>query len=105
LAIQLLPISVLYIALQLPPTVLYAAYTVGVPFSVGIEYYGDGLYFTYWIILLTPFVSVVSLPEWKTKCRNLFFFCQKRNAVGVETLTVVRSKIGQTPAAALIARY
>ncbi len=105
LTAQLLPISVLYIALQLPPMILYAAYSASVPYSIGINYYGDGLYFTYWIILLTSLASVVSLPDSKSKCRNLFFFWRKRHAIGSETLTMIRSKIGRTPAAALTARY
>jgi hypothetical protein len=94
---QLLPISILYMAMQLPPMILYAAYTGGVSFQVGSVYYSDALYFTYWLVLLTPFATVLSLPDLKTKCRNLLFWRRNR-AVQPVAIEMARRNVNQ-PAA------
>ena len=101
LAGQLLPISILYLLLQFPPTILYAAYTFGLlPWSVGADYYSDSFFFSYWVILFTPFASIISLPDLKMKCTNVVLFWRKRRAVGPTVLTISRRNLGQTPAVA-----
>jgi hypothetical protein len=104
MAIQLLPVSALYISLQLPPMILYAGYAGGLAYTVGGNYYGDALFFNYWVILFTPFASVMSLPELRTKCRNVILFWRRRRVVAPETLMVARSRAGQTPAAVITIR-
>jgi hypothetical protein len=91
---QLLPISVLYIAMQLPVMILYAGYSGGLSYRVGINYYSDGFYFTYWVVLLTPFATVISLPDLKTKCRNLLFWRRNR-AVQPVAIEMARRNINQ----------
>ncbi|UJR22124.1 hypothetical protein I4U23_025188 [Adineta vaga] len=81
MALQLLPISTLYLLIQFPPIILYAAYAAGVPYSFGSGYYADGLFFTYWIVLFNPFACALSLPDLKTKVRNVIFFWRRQNAV------------------------
>ena len=95
LSLQLLPISGLYMVIQLPPMVLYAAYTGGLNRTILSDWYGDGLFFTYWLIMITPFVTVLSLPDKKTKCRKLFWFCQRNNVVVPTFLARSRSKARQ----------
>jgi hypothetical protein len=95
MALQLLPISILHLALQFPPYLLYAAYTGGLSSSVGSNYYTDGIFFTYWVILFTPFATVLSLPELKTKCKQLLFW-RRRRAVQPEMLAMTRRNVGQT---------
>jgi len=97
LAAQLLPISALYIVLQVPPTILYAAYSGGLPKSVASSYYSDTLYFTYWIVLFMPFATALSLPELGRKCRNVVFFWQRKHVVGPEILPMAQLKVHQTP--------
>ena len=74
MAVQLLSISAIYFFFLLPPMCLNAAYAAGVSFDVGSEYFSTAMYFTYYTILLTPFVSAVSLPELRAKCQQVFHF-------------------------------
>jgi hypothetical protein len=93
LTLQLLPISFLYIALQLPPMIMYTAYTAGMSWDVGANYYGDALTFTYWVILFNPLASVVSLPGLKTKCKNVVFFWRARQAIRPEIMEMTPRSI------------
>ncbi|CAF1251024.1 unnamed protein product [Adineta steineri] len=96
MALQLLPISCLYIFLQLPPMSLYAAYSVGLPRTIGSDYFNDSLFFSFYIVLLTPFACAMSLPELRTKCRNLTLFWRRIHAVDpMQTVTVARIKVGR----------
>jgi hypothetical protein len=96
LTLQLLPISVLYIAIQLPPMILYAAYTVGLSRSVGANYLADGQFFTCWVVFFTPFATIISLPDLRTKCKRVIFFWRSVHAVGPQTLSVTHRTVGQT---------
>ncbi|CAF0775568.1 unnamed protein product [Adineta steineri] len=96
LALQLLPISCLYIFLQLPPMSLYAAYSAGLPRTVGGDYFDDSLVFSFYIILLTPFAGAMSLPELRTKRRNILLFWRKRRVVDpMQPAAVTRAKVGR----------
>ncbi|CAF1406972.1 unnamed protein product [Adineta ricciae] len=81
LAGQLLLISALYVSLQFPPMILYAAYSIGLPCEIGADYYNNSMFFTYWIILFTPFTIVVSLPELQMNFRRLMLFWRHRNSI------------------------
>jgi hypothetical protein len=98
MALQLLPISALYILLQLPPMILYAAYSAGLSPNIAADYFGDSLLFTIWVILFTPFACALSLPDLGTKCRNVILFWQRSGAVGPTVLMRTHSKNGQTGA-------
>lgn len=97
LAIQLLPIATLYIALQLPTMILYAAYSIGLSRTVAADYYSDSLFFMYWIILFTPFVSTFSLPDLKMKCRDVWLFWRKKRPIDLEILALTQSKTSSKP--------
>jgi hypothetical protein len=100
---QLLPISLLYIMLQLPPMILYAAYSGGLQLTVAaFNYFFESLFFMYWIILLTPFACVVSLPDLKIKCRNLLFW-RRRNVVQPVSNETAHRNFGQTVAVVPVA--
>jgi hypothetical protein len=94
---QLLPIAVLYLAMQFPPMIFYTLYAAGVPYSVGSDYYSDGYYFTYWVVLLTPFATVISLPNLKTKFLKLLFWRRNR-VVQPVAIEMARRNVNQ-PAA------
>jgi hypothetical protein len=64
------------------------------------DYYGDSLYFCFWIILFTSFTSGVSLRELKTKCRNLILFWRSKRTVGPQILKLTDLKVGQAAAVA-----
>ncbi|CAF1357163.1 unnamed protein product [Adineta ricciae] len=72
---QLLSISSLYIVLSLPAMLIYTMCAVGVPCnSTAIDFFYNYLYIYYFIIFLTPFVSIVSLPELRAKFQHLMRF-------------------------------
>ncbi len=98
LALQLLPISTLYLVLQFPEMILYAAYTGGLSRSIAADYYPDSVCFTYWVILFTPFAISMSLPNLKRKCRNAILFWRRNPAVGPEVLMNNPRNVDQTPA-------
>ena len=74
LVIQLLPILVIYVFIYFPPTVLYTAYIGGLPTSVGGDFYSFCMYFSYYGVLLTPFGSLIALPELKKKWKQVILF-------------------------------
>jgi hypothetical protein len=99
LTLQLLPISLLYMAIQLPPMIMYAAYTGGLNRNVGADYYFDAFAFTYWTILFTPFACLVSVPDLKTKCRKVIFFWRRNRAVRPHPHPLARPNVIQMRAA------
>ncbi|CAF3773805.1 unnamed protein product [Adineta steineri] len=98
MALQLLPISMLYIVLQFIWVLMYAFYSAGVPRSVGASFYTDIRAFGTWPILFTPFATVISLPEFGKKCQQLIFFWRPQRAVHPQPLTVNRQNGNQTVA-------
>ncbi len=74
IATQLLPICIFYILLQLPPMILYIAYSIGLSQSVAADYYSDCTYFRYWIMLFIPFIYVTSLTKLQKNTGMLFSF-------------------------------
>lgn len=92
---QLLPISILYMALQFPPMFLYAAYSAGLARTVASGYYSDANFFSYWAVLLTPFASVISLPDLKSKCLKLLFW-RKKCVIQPTTTEVTRRNVNQS---------
>ena len=92
MAVQLLSISAIYFVFLLPPMLLYAAYTAGVSRNVGAYYYSVANFFGYYVVLLTPFVCLVSLPELQAKCRQLFPFRTTRS-IASTSMTVNQAAV------------
>lgn len=90
LAGQLLPISALYLLLALPPMILYAAAAAGISSALTTDYFDDSSFFLYWVLLFTPFASIISLPELKRKCTKIFFFWHASRVVQPQTLIMGR---------------
>ncbi|CAF3043576.1 unnamed protein product, partial [Rotaria sp. Silwood2] len=87
MAVQLLSISAVFIFLNVPPMILKTARTAGLPANIVADYETDSFYFTYFIIFLTPVVSIFSLPELRTKFEKITAVGhQIRRAVVTETL-------------------
>ena len=95
MAVQLLPVSALNLALQFPSMILYTAYSAGLPRTIGTDYYAESVFFRFWIILFTPFVCAVSLPELRAKCLNTILFWQRRRAVAPHLMTTTGTRGGQ----------
>ncbi|CAF3191588.1 unnamed protein product [Rotaria sp. Silwood2] len=87
MAVQLLSISAVFIFLNVPPMILKTARTAGLPVNIVADYETDSFYFTYFVIFLTPVVSIFSLPELRTKFEKITAVGhQIRRAVVTETL-------------------
>ena len=100
MAVQVLSISAIYFMFLLPPMILYAGYTAGLSRDVGADYYAVANFFGYYVILLTPFVCLVSLPELQSKCKQLFSFRTARS-IGPASLTA--NQAAMAPRAMLVA--
>ena len=83
MAVQLLSISAIYFVFLLPTLVFNSAYTFGLSRDVARD--------TFYSVLLAPFVCAVSLPELRSKCRQLLF-CRGRQAVGPVLIAITRTK-------------
>ncbi|CAF1529813.1 unnamed protein product [Adineta ricciae] len=96
MAVQLLSISLVYMALDAPPMVLNAAYLWGLSTDVAAQYYSDMLDLSLWVILFTPFASVTSIPDLKTKSVNALMFWRGRHTVAPVTVTNTHRAANQT---------
>jgi hypothetical protein len=94
MALQLLSISAIYFIFLLPPMVINTAYTVGLPWDGGSDYYWATMYLGYYTVLLTPFVCVMSLPELRAKFKQLFF-CRRTRAIAPISMTSTRKNASQ----------
>ena len=81
MSVQLLSISAIYFVFLLPPMTMYAVYTAGVSWRVASNYFSIALYFTYYTVLLTPFVCAASLPTTRRKFQRPAFL-RGRRAIG-----------------------
>jgi hypothetical protein len=64
---QLLSISAIYFVFLFPPMILLTAYSAGLSYSFGADFYSASLYFSYFVTILIPFVCTVVLPELRAK--------------------------------------
>jgi hypothetical protein len=82
MTVQLLSISFLYLIFSFPFILVTVMYLCGLLYSV----YGDFLpyadFSSYFILLLFPFVCVLSLPELRAKIKNIFRFRRHARALG-----------------------
>ena len=78
MAIQLLAISVLYLILYIPVTLVEFAHFCGVPEEIGGNFIVYAEFFSYYIYLLFPFVSAGSLPHLKSKIRRFIPFYREQ---------------------------
>jgi len=79
MAIQLLSISCLYLILYIPRLLLEFAYRCGVSKDTGANFDLYAKFFSYCGNVLFPFVCAGSLPNLKTKIKNIFP-CWRRQA-------------------------
>ena len=104
MAIQLLSITGIYLIIVFPSMVLFTMDAAGVLDPSAYDFYSSSYYFSYFTVLLTPFVCVVALPELRSKLRRMFQFfllprCVRSNRVAaINSITRTR-----TPAIAQVA--
>ncbi|CAF0982207.1 unnamed protein product [Adineta steineri] len=95
MALQLLSISLIYMVLDAPPTILNVAYLSGLSSNVASDYYNSMLDLSLWIILFTPFACITSLPDLKAKCKNLITFRRRTHAVRPAVIITTRRNPNQ----------
>lgn len=78
MAIQLLAISVLYLILYIPATLVEFAHLCGASEHIGGNFLLYAEFFSYYIYLLFPFVCAGSLPHLKNKILRFIPFCQQQ---------------------------
>ncbi|CAF1278155.1 unnamed protein product [Adineta steineri] len=79
--IQLISISLIYFIFFIPYTLISAAYTFGLSrtFAPALAYYSG--VFLFYMIFLVPFAACTTLPDFKTKIKQLFCCNYRRQRV------------------------
>ncbi|CAF1295819.1 unnamed protein product [Adineta steineri] len=77
----------IYFVFLLPPMTYNTAYAIALPWDGGSDYFWATQYLGYYTVLLTPFVCVLSLPEFREKCKALFLFRPRRTIIPLVTIT------------------
>ena len=103
MAVQLLSIAAIYFVFVFPTACLIVAYQIGVFSDLGSDYFLIPAYFSYYTVFLTPFVCVVSLPELRSKCRQLVCL-RRRNEIHPVSTTFTRRDGPRIMAATIIQR-
>jgi len=82
MTIQALSISSMYCIILLPYTIVYILrniYNIRNPLIE--DFYDCTVFFSYFVILLFPFVCACSLPQLKVRVKNLFCLSQNRRQI------------------------
>ena len=82
MTIQALSISSMYCIILLPDTIVYILrniYNIRNPLIE--DFYDCTVFFSYFVILLFPFVCACSLPQLKVRVKNLFCLSQNRRQI------------------------
>jgi hypothetical protein len=88
MTIQLLSISFFYLIILLPYAIVYIVRIFGLTGSLSDELSGYTVFFSYFILLLFPFVCALSLPELQTKMKNFFQLRRQARQMNPVTLNV-----------------
>ncbi|CAF1178132.1 unnamed protein product [Adineta ricciae] len=78
MTIQLLSISFVYLIILLPYAIVYIIRLSGLKNAFSNEFYAYTVFFSYFILLLFPFVCALSLPESLIKLKNFFQLKQQQ---------------------------
>ena len=94
MTIQLLSISLLQIVLNLPELILLTAHLCGLAEEIGAEAEIYTYFFAYFIVLLLPYVCLISLPEvWKKlKIHPIQWFRARLQRTNIVTPFTVQSR-------------
>jgi hypothetical protein len=91
MTVQLLSISMIYFIFLIPPMTINTAYSIGLPWDGGSNFYWASMYFGNYTVLLIPFVCIFSLPELRRKLTVLFIFRQQNVVAPIATITINRN--------------
>ncbi|CAF3223554.1 unnamed protein product [Rotaria sp. Silwood2] len=97
MVIQLLSILLLFYIFYLPGVIVGILLNCGVPYSYMENVISYGIFFSYYINFLLPFVCAGTLPNLQKKIKNILQFCLRHTRVTVEPTrnTVQRGETDQ----------
>jgi len=72
MTVQLLSISFLYLVVTCPYAFMSFLRRCGLPDDVGVDFENWTVFFSYYIVILFPFVAIFSLPGLSTKIKAIF---------------------------------
>ncbi|CAF0813136.1 unnamed protein product [Adineta ricciae] len=95
MTIQLLAISFLYFVIYIPHMFLEFLHICCIPEEVGADFMAYSDFFSYYGNLLLPFVCAGSIPDLRTKVKNMFLLRRRRVAriIYPETMTLSRRAV------------
>ncbi len=86
MTIQTLSISILYLLITAPWAMIIFLRICGLPSNVGVTYENYATFIDYFIVLLFPFVALLSLPELSTKVKKLLHLHRQRRLIEPQIL-------------------
>ncbi|CAF1515742.1 unnamed protein product [Rotaria sordida] len=94
MTIQLLSISVMYLALCIPTMLMEFIHLCGVPEDSDATFTSYAEFFAYYGNLFLPFVCAGSMPELKNTIKKIFPCWRRTRAVAPQTFTLSRRGVG-----------
>ncbi len=87
---QLLSISALYLFITAPWAIIMFLRMCGLPPNAGAAFESYAAFSSYYIVLLFPFVSLLSLPELRIKLKNILHLQRRATCVRTKPLAIRR---------------
>jgi hypothetical protein len=84
MAIQLLSISALYLFITTPWAIIMFLRICGLSRDIGVSYENITTFISYYMVLLFPFVSLLSLSELRTKLNKVLHLHRQQRSIGLE---------------------
>ncbi len=96
MAVQLLLITTVYFIIYFPLMIVLTIFTAGILFNGWADFLVASYYFSYFTILLTPFMCTASLPGLGAKLQNMTRICRRnRRTIAPEAFTMQRLTDGR----------
>jgi hypothetical protein len=97
MTIQLLSISALYLLITSPWALMVFLRICGLPSNVGAAFESYSLFVSYYMVILFPFVSLLSLSKLKSRMKKILQLKRPGRAVGPEPLALRNLRNNQVP--------
>jgi hypothetical protein len=99
LTIQILSISILYLLITAPWALIIFLRICGLPPNIGVIYENYTNFIDYFIVLLFPFVALLSLPELNTKVKKVLHLQRRKRSIEPQIMPgrAVRANTGVDP--------
>jgi len=98
MTIQLLSISVLYLLITTPWAIITFLRICRLSPDIGVIFESYAVFISYYIVLLFPFVALLSLPELRIKLKRISHLQRQKRCVGPEPVIGRNARNNQIPA-------